>query len=229
MAGRSKERCAFFNRKRKQQQHHPGRESSRRPSDSPLVINVGIIAKNEKGNLSVVRGSKIPLKVCKDFSSEQTLTAAVKTHTDDDQFFSAAKDYVLLYPDQKLVKYVPGMKKDLSVTGYMKELSKPYSKLDLFLCKTHEYTQHIAEAEGNEDMATESFIEVMDESNNDICMSTSDTGTANRSIVQESDVVVLKEIFPDTAEVDIKRALQMGLGSRDKAAAYLMTWETPDY
>ena len=41
-------------------------------------------------------------------------------------------------------------------------------------------------------------------------MSTSDTGTANRSIVLESDVVVLKEIFPDTAEVDIKRALEMG-------------------
>ena len=47
-------------------------------------------------------------------------------------------------------------------------------------------------------------------------MRTSDTGsgTANRSIVLESDVVVLKEIFPDTAEVDIKRALEMGLGSR---------------
>ena len=60
-------------------------------------------------------------------------------------------------------------------------------------------------------------------------MSTSDTGTANRSIVLESDVVVLKEIFPDTAEVDIKRALEMGSGSRDKTAASLMNWETPDY
>ena len=58
---------------------------------------------------------------------------------------------------QKLVKYVPGANEDFSVAGYEKELSKPYSKLDLFLCKTHEYTQHIAEAEGNEDMAMESF------------------------------------------------------------------------
>ena len=47
--------------------------------------------------------------------------------------------------------------------------------------------------------------------------------------MQESDVVVFKEIFPDTAEVDIKRAFEMGSGSRDKAAASLMTWETPDY
>ena len=160
----------------------------------------------------MVRGSKIPLKVCKDFSSEQTLTAAVKKHADHDQFFSAAVDYVLFNPDQKLVKYVPGTNEDFSVAGYKKELSKPYFKLDLFLCKTHEYTQHIAEGEGNEDMAMESFIEVMDESNNDIYMSTSDTGTANRSIVLESDVVVLKEIFPDTAEVDIKRALEIGIG-----------------
>ena len=51
---------------------------------------------------------------------------------------------------------------DFSVAGYMKKLSKPYSKLDLSVCKTHEYTQHIAEAEGNEDMAIESSIEVMD-------------------------------------------------------------------
>ena len=107
---------------------------------------------------------------------------------------------------------MPGTNEDFSVAGYKKELSKPYFKLDLFLCKTHEYTQHIAEAEGNEDMAMESFIEVMDESNNDIYMSTSDTGTANRSIVLESDVVVLKEIFPDTGEVDIKRALETGIG-----------------
>ena len=157
MAGKSKERCGFFNRKRKQQQHHPATESSKRPSDSRVVINVGIIAENEKGNLSVLRGSKIPLKVCKDFSSEQTLTAAVKKHADHDQFFSAVEDYVLLYPHQKLVKYVPGTNEDFSVAGYKKEFSKPYSKLDLFLCKTHEYTQHIAEAEGNEDMAMESF------------------------------------------------------------------------
>lgn len=140
-----------------------------------------------------MRGSKIPLKVC----SEQTLTAAVKNHADHDQFFSAAEDYVLLYPNQKLVKYVPSTNEDFSVAGYIKKLSKPYSKLDLSLCKTHEYTQHITEAEENEDTAMESFIEVMDESNNDIYMSSSDTGTANCSIVlewdvQESDVIVLK-------------------------------------
>ena len=60
-------------------------------------------------------------------------------------------------PWQEKKKYVPGTNEDFSVAGYKKELSKPYSKLDLFLCKTHEYTQHIAEAEGNEDMAMESF------------------------------------------------------------------------
>ena len=47
MAGKSKERCGFFNRKRKQQQHHPARESSKCPSHSRVVINVGIIAENE--------------------------------------------------------------------------------------------------------------------------------------------------------------------------------------
>ena len=47
MAGKSKEKCGFFNRKRKQQQHHPARESSKRPSDSRVVINAGIIAENE--------------------------------------------------------------------------------------------------------------------------------------------------------------------------------------
>ena len=47
MTRKSKERCGFFNRKRKQQQHHPARESSKCPSDSRVAINAGIIAENE--------------------------------------------------------------------------------------------------------------------------------------------------------------------------------------
>ena len=39
-----------------------------------------------------------------------------------------------MYPDLKLVRKVPGTNIDFSVCEYKKELGKPYSEVDLFLC-----------------------------------------------------------------------------------------------
>ena len=38
------------------------------------------------------------------------------------------------YPDQKLVQFIPGSNKELTVELYKEEIGKPYSKTDLFLC-----------------------------------------------------------------------------------------------
>ena len=44
----------------------------------------------------------------------------------------------MLYPDQKLVHKVPGSDEDFSVAKYKQELAKPYSKVDLYICKETE-------------------------------------------------------------------------------------------
>lgn len=55
----------------------------------------------------------------------------MKKHADHDQLFAADVEHVLLYPDQKLVDKVPGTDEEFTVAAYKRELSKPYSKLDL--------------------------------------------------------------------------------------------------
>ena len=63
------------------------------------------------------------------------MKTALKKHADGDQFFCSLNDYVLCYPDQKLVQFIPGISESFIVEKYKEEfLSKPYSKMDLFLC-----------------------------------------------------------------------------------------------
>ena len=59
---------------------------SKKPVDNRVVIQVDIITEND-GILTAKRGSKLPVKVCKDFDSEKVLAAAIKKHSDHDQFF----------------------------------------------------------------------------------------------------------------------------------------------
>ena len=64
----------------------PG-SSSKRVANNRVVINVGLITENEEGNLAIVRGSRVALKVGKDYGVVEVCQAAVKKHADHDQFF----------------------------------------------------------------------------------------------------------------------------------------------
>ena len=59
----------------------------------------------------------------------------LKKHSDHDQFFCGDEDYILLYPDQKAVVKVPGSDENFTVAKYKQELVRPYSRVDLFICK----------------------------------------------------------------------------------------------
>lgn len=59
MSSKSKER-QFFSKKRKDETMSTS-HSLKKTVDNRVVISVGIIAENEKGNLSTVRESKIPV------------------------------------------------------------------------------------------------------------------------------------------------------------------------
>ena len=72
--------------------------------ESNVAIEVGIMD-TSKGSLQPVRGSKLPVKVGKDMTADEVLVLAQKKYSDYDQFFSGLENYVLLYPDTKVVPY----------------------------------------------------------------------------------------------------------------------------
>ena len=50
------------------------------------------------------------------------------------------KDYLLLYPDQKVVTNIPKIEMLFPLEKYNKEFAKPYFKLDLYLCRTSDFS-----------------------------------------------------------------------------------------
>ena len=101
---------------------------------SEVSIKLGLYESNDEGDIFPKRGRRIPIKVGKQYTEGEVLKTALKKHADDDQFFCSLGDYVLCYPDQKLVEFIPGTTESSTVEKYKEEfLSEPYSKIDLFL------------------------------------------------------------------------------------------------
>ena len=61
----------------KRKVNDPG-SSSKRVANNRVVINVGLVTENEEGNLAIVRGSRVALKVGKDYGVVEVCQAAVK-------------------------------------------------------------------------------------------------------------------------------------------------------
>ena len=97
------------------------------------MINVGLIESNEKDVIAIKRGSRLATKVLKSFGPTEVTRAALRKHADHNQFFCGSDDYVLCYPDQKIIQFMPGSNEEFTLELY-KELGKPYLKTDLFLC-----------------------------------------------------------------------------------------------
>ena len=60
----------------KRKVNDPG-SSSERVVNNRVVINVGVITENEEGNLAIVRGSRVALKVGKDYGVVEVCQAAI--------------------------------------------------------------------------------------------------------------------------------------------------------
>ena len=100
---------------------------------SEVIINVGLIKSNEKGIVKIKRGSKIPVKVEKIFTAGDVQKAA-KRNILMIQYFCHLNEYILCFSDQKVVEYIPGTSEVFTVEKYKEFLSKPCSKVDLYLC-----------------------------------------------------------------------------------------------
>ena len=102
-----------------------------------VTIQVGIISGDEKEEtLHIIRGSRLPIKIPKNAGSQEILKKSIEKHSNHDQFFCGVEDWSLLYPDQKKVEYIPGTNVPFTLQQYKEGLGKPFSKIDLYLCKT---------------------------------------------------------------------------------------------
>ena len=54
-------------------------------------------------------------------------------------FLGCLENFVLLYPDTKLVYLIPGTDEPFTVVKYKKDLDKPYSKICFYLFKDEKY------------------------------------------------------------------------------------------
>ena len=115
------------------------RKYTARKSVEYVIINVGIIRESEKeGTIHIVRGSKLPISVPRTANANIVRQLAKEKHSNHDQFFCGLEDWTLLYPDQKKVTFIPGTTIPFNVERYKNELGKPFSKIDLYLCQTHQ-------------------------------------------------------------------------------------------
>ena len=74
----------------------------------------------------------MPVKVEK-ICAEDVQKTATKKHFKIDQYFCHLDEYILCFPDQKVVEYIPGASEVFTVEKYKELLSKPYSNVDLYL------------------------------------------------------------------------------------------------
>ena len=97
------------------------------------MVNVGLFESNNEGGISLKIGRRMPVNVGKQNTAEEVLETALKTHSDNEQFLCSLDDYILCYPGQKIVEFIPGTTESFTVEKYKEGfLSKLYSKMDLF-------------------------------------------------------------------------------------------------
>jgi len=112
--------------------------------------------------VSIKRGSKLGVKVLKSHGAPEVLRAGVQKHAAHDQFFCAADEYLLIYPDQKVVDFVPGSNVPFTVERYKDELGKPYAKLDLYICCVSSFEDETTETtEAKKDFNNGDFAEIL--------------------------------------------------------------------
>ena len=143
---KGKERSGWFNEKSKKKKSAAAESTTDTNSTRSVSIQVGIMTMNEKYHeMKPVRGKKRYIKVKEDASVKDITTAAIETRATYDQFFCAAEDYTLLYPDKTQVTTLlrSDNKKEFKLKHYKKDINKPYSQVVFYLCISHVHTSYL--------------------------------------------------------------------------------------
>lgn len=78
-----------------------------------IHLQVGLMKSDGNGGLKKVRGGWVSLSLSPNAGWKEVRRAAVSKHADQDQYFCAFFDYVLLYPDEKVCRLLPNTNEEL--------------------------------------------------------------------------------------------------------------------
>ena len=112
---------------------------------SHLQINIGIV-ELEGGSLKVKRGSHLPVHVKKSDSHVTVKKIAVNKQLAHNKHLirdDEDSEWTLLYPDMDNVRNLPGENEMFTVEKYKESLGRPYSRVNLYICKMLDFDSKI--------------------------------------------------------------------------------------
>ena len=100
-----------------------------------VTIQIGLIRLKD-GELKVIRGSTLPLKVTETIGASELLQKGSEKMVKFNKDLASGGGFTLLYPDRTEVKNLPGSTEAFTLNRYREELGKPYARITLYICKT---------------------------------------------------------------------------------------------
>ena len=104
-----------------------------------VEIKVGV-AYNNDGIIKCRRGKTHTVKVKSNAGVEEIMQKATEKHSSFDQTFDHTATYILLYPDFKEVKFIPGTIQLFDLASYKEAIGREYKRLSFFLMLLDDYT-----------------------------------------------------------------------------------------
>ncbi|KAM9759983.1 G2/M phase-specific E3 ubiquitin-protein ligase-like isoform 3-T3 [Menidia menidia] len=138
-AVKERERKTFFTKK----------HQNKTQKGNKVKINVGLM-RMQGDSLKTVRGKLLPIEIHPEWASEQVLAAAVKKQKD---FNIDLRDcaHVLLYPDAREVKNIPGTDIPFTVQKYKEAIGKPYQRITLYICPVEDFAKSCFSGQSSSD------------------------------------------------------------------------------
>ena len=107
--------------------------TSNAPKKSTNVeIKVGIAAQTD-GVVKVRRGKTHVITVSSSATKEEITQKAVEKHRSFDQTFDETVAWVLLYPDFREIRWIPGTRQPFILSNYKQAIGKDYRRLTFYL------------------------------------------------------------------------------------------------
>lgn len=132
---------AFMKKKEAERRSHfePKRKKTRAtatPKNTEVLITIGLMEYDHTAsdNPRRVFGKTFPVKVTPDMTYDQVLEKSLTKWENYDRTFCRERGYVLVYPDGKLARTIPGSSDEFIMGKYKEELGKPYSRINMYLC-----------------------------------------------------------------------------------------------
>ena len=199
------------------------RSKYRKCDRNTVNITVGLIKLDEHGCLKIKRGSRATIAVAPTADWTFVKQLALEKHSNLDQYFCILEDYVLLYPDQKVCQLLPSENITFTVERYKNVLSKPFSKVELFLCLEPDFLKEFNKQDSKTNTRNEQIIDIDDEDVDDDVLlpfpSFCTEGITTTEHKEEWDLRNLDKIFAsDGSNNNVSSSLSVAISSRNESS-----------